>query len=244
MQTGAEVIFGERGVLQVPTIVYANPKGGAGKTTSALTLAIEIARKVPVTIIDADPNQPISNWGRLPGKPDNIIIRSGITEDTVTDVIDAAAAETPFTIVDLEGTASSVVAYAVGRADLVIIPLQAKHLDGVQAARAIELIQKQERVFRRAIPFAVMITRTSEAIKTRAYKQILDELRQRRVPILDVELNERVAFDAMLAYGGTLEQLDPRQVSGVANAQANARNYAATVVDYLRQARQAEEVRQ
>ena len=46
----------------MPTIVFVSPKGGAGKTTAALILALEIARGAPVTVIDADPNRPIKNW--------------------------------------------------------------------------------------------------------------------------------------------------------------------------------------
>ena len=59
----------------MPIISFANPKGGAGKTTSALLLASELASKgAQVAIIDADPEKWISGWGNLPGKPDNVII--------------------------------------------------------------------------------------------------------------------------------------------------------------------------
>jgi cellulose biosynthesis protein BcsQ len=47
----------------VPTIVFASPKGGAGKSTAALLLATELALKgAGVTILDADPNKPMSQW--------------------------------------------------------------------------------------------------------------------------------------------------------------------------------------
>ena len=46
----------------MPTIVFVSPKGGAGKTTSALVLAEQLARSADVTVIDADPNRPIENW--------------------------------------------------------------------------------------------------------------------------------------------------------------------------------------
>ena len=53
--------------------------------------------------------------------------------------IEAAARKTPFVVVDLEGTASMMVAYAISRADLVIIPTQGSQLDAAQAAKAIKL---------------------------------------------------------------------------------------------------------
>ena len=58
----------------MPVISFVSPKGGVGKTTSALILATELAAQGAsrVTIIDADPNLPIAKWSKLPGKPDNI----------------------------------------------------------------------------------------------------------------------------------------------------------------------------
>ena len=217
----------------MPTIVFANPKGGAGKTTSALVLATELSRRVGVTVIDADPNRPITDWAKLEGKPDNITVLSEVGEENILDVIDEAAERTPFVIVDLEGTASTAVAYAIGRADMVLIPLQAKQLDGKQAARAIQLVKRQEKAFRKEIPHAVVMTRTSAAIRSRALNAIIEQLHENGVPLLDVELIERVAFDAFIAYGGTLEDLNPKEVSGIDKAVANARKYTASVIRML-----------
>ncbi|MDH3771847.1 MAG: AAA family ATPase, partial [Nitrospirota bacterium] len=59
----------------MPICVFASSKGGSGKSTSSLLLAAELARKATaVTVIDADPNQPINDWAKLPGKPDNITV--------------------------------------------------------------------------------------------------------------------------------------------------------------------------
>jgi Mrp family chromosome partitioning ATPase len=45
----------------MPVIVFASPKGGVGKSTSAVLLATELAQSgAAVTVIDADPNRPVS----------------------------------------------------------------------------------------------------------------------------------------------------------------------------------------
>ncbi len=57
----------------MPTIVFASPKGGAGKSTAAVLLATELALKgAAVTIIDADPNKPVSEWATREGRPEPV----------------------------------------------------------------------------------------------------------------------------------------------------------------------------
>ncbi|RYF36474.1 MAG: ParA family protein, partial [Cytophagaceae bacterium] len=68
----------------MPTVVFASPKGGAGKSTSAVVLATELASLgADVTIIDADPNKPVSRWGALPGKPENLTVIDDVSEKTI-----------------------------------------------------------------------------------------------------------------------------------------------------------------
>ena len=160
----------------MPTIVFASPKGGVGKSTAAVLLATELAGfGASVSLIDADPNKPLSQWAKRPGKPANLTVLSDVTEESIIDTIESAASKTPFVIVDLEGTASMMVGYAMSRADLVIIPVQASHLDATEAAKAIKLVRAQERVFKRTIPYTVLFTRTSTAIRTRSLQSIYQQ---------------------------------------------------------------------
>lgn len=219
----------------MPTIAMVTPKGGAGKSTSAVVLGCELARRgAAVTMIDADPNKPLSDWSQQPGKPDNLTVLAEVSEESIIDAIEDAAAKTPFVIVDLEGTASMTVAYAVSRADLVIIPTQGSHLDAKQATRAIRLIQQQERAFGRKIPYAILFTRTSEAIRPRTLQHIKGEFIKHGVPAFAVHLHEREAFRAVFSLGGTLDGLNPKAVSNLDAAIKNARAFAAEVVTLLR----------
>jgi chromosome partitioning protein len=68
----------------MPVIVFANPKGGAGKSTSAVILATQLALKgATVTAIDADPNRPVSQWARRPGCPENLTVLADVSESTI-----------------------------------------------------------------------------------------------------------------------------------------------------------------
>ena len=225
----------------MPTIVFASPKGGAGKSTSAVVLACELARRgAAVTIIDADPNRPVSTWARRPGRPEGLEVVADVTEETVIDAIEAAAARVPFVLVDLEGTASLTVAYAISRADLVVIPSQGSQLDAAEAAKAVRLIRQQEKAFARRIPHAVLFTRTSAAIRPRTLQHIRGEFEAHGVPSLQTQMQEREAFRAIFSFGGTIDGLNAGQVGGLDGAMRNARAFAAEVVAMLRQAQPAE----
>ena len=220
----------------MPTIVFASPKGGVGKSTSAVVLATELAQRgTTVTVIDADPNHPVSQWARRPGCPETLTVIGDISEATIIDTIEDASAKTAFVIVDLEGTASMTVAYAISRADLVVIPVQGSQLDAAEAAKAIRLIRQQEKAFARRIPYAVLFTRTSTAIKPRTFQHIRNEFSDHGVPAFQTQMHERDAFRAIFSFGGTLGSLDPAQVGNVEAAIGNARAFVGEVITKLRQ---------
>ncbi len=219
----------------MPTIVFASPKGGAGKSTSAVVLASELAQKgAGVVFIDADPNRPVSAWASRPGRPGSLVVLSEVTEESIIEEIEDAAARAPFVVVDLEGTASMTVAYAISRADLVIIPVQGSQLDAAEAAKAIRLIRRQEKAFARAIPHVVLFTRTSAAIRPRTLRHIRSELDRAGVRILKTQMHEREAFRAIFSFGGTLATLEANQVANLPAAITNARALAAEIVSELR----------
>lgn len=223
----------------MPTIVFVSPKGGAGKTTSALVLASQLARGAAVTVIDADPNRPIATWAKGPGKPISLAVVDDADEDNIMERIETAAARTPFVIVDLEGTAAKIVVMAVSQADFVIVPTQGSQLDAEQASRAFRVIQQQEKMMQRLqpgykLPYAVLLTRTNSAVRTRTLTHIEKGLIEAGIPLFNTELNEREAFRAMFSYRKPLEQLDPSEVANLDKAIANAEEFAQEVVATLR----------
>jgi len=220
----------------MPVIVFASPKGGAGKSTSAVVLATELALKgASVTVIDADPNRPVSQWARRKGCPENLTVLADVSEATIIETIEDAAQRTTFVVVDLEGTASMTVAYAISRADLVIVPTQGSQLDAAEAAKAVKLIRQQERAFGRNIPYAILFTRTNAAIRPRTLQHIRDEFKNHNVPALTTQMHEREAFRAIFSFGGTLQSLDASQVSNRDAAIRNALELAGEILTLLRE---------
>lgn len=221
----------------MPVIAFANPKGGAGKTTTALLLATELAQRgARVTIIDADPERWISQWAKLPGKPENVTIMSDVTEDSVVDAIETAAEASQFVVVDLEGTASLMVSNAIGMADLVVIPIQGSSMDAKGGAKTIRLIRNQEKLARRRIAHAVVLTRTGAAVTSRALRNVQEQLQAGGIEMFATTIVERAAYRDLFDYGGTLASLSPSSTSNLDKAQANAREFAGEAVAKLRAA--------
>lgn len=219
----------------MPVITMSSPKGGAGKTTSLAVLATQLAKIGPVAIIDADKNHPIVTWSQQPNFPANIEVISDVTDANFYDRLDEVALRVPFVLVDPEGTANVIASLAISAADLVIIPLQASQLDADQAQRALVQVQNQERAARRKIQTRILFTRTSTAIQTRTLRHLKAELAEAGVACFEAQLVEREAFKALFSFGGTLEQLDSRQVSSPERAVANAEAFAAEVVKVLKE---------
>lgn len=206
----------------MPVIVLANPKGGAGKSTSTLALASVLAANgASVSILDADPNRPIVDW-RTGDSSSPIKVVDDVTEANVIQRIKEEALERQFVFIDLEGTASRLVSRAISRADLVIIPMQASAVDARQASKAVGLIQEEEEVLGRSIPFKLLFTRTNPAISTRIEKEIVATLSANDMPVFNTHLYERQAFKAMFVRRLSLYELNPEQVAGIDSAIKNA----------------------
>ncbi|MEM7042808.1 MAG: ParA family protein [Pseudomonadota bacterium] len=218
----------------MPVIVLASPKGGVGKSTTALVLGTTLAeRGAGVTVIDADPNQPIVGWAALPGCPPTLDVQSCTSEKAIIGTIRKASERSPFVIVDLEGTANLLVAYAISRADLVIVPTQGSHLDGKEAAKAIQLVKEQEEYLDRTIPFAVVITRTSAAIRPKTLQHVERLLQDAGIPMFRTQMLDREPFRAIFSLGGSLERLSPKEVSTRDAAIANAEAFASELLEKL-----------
>lgn len=222
--------------MSAKIIAAANSKGGAGKTTTVFLLASVLASKgVRVTVVDADPNHPFGLWEKQGGSAENLAICINQGEETILDDIDEAAKNSDFVIVDLEGTANLSVAYAVSKANLVIVPCQRSSLDAAEAAKVISLVHRQSSIAGRIIPMALLLTRTSPAIRSKGLRRMLDSLDTNNVNTFHAEVHEREAFRAVWDHASTLAQLKPSQVSGLEKAKINAEEFTAEALKILQE---------
>ncbi|BCH68438.1 chromosome partitioning protein ParA (plasmid) [Agrobacterium vitis] len=217
----------------MPVIAVANPKGGAGKSTTTLVLATTLAANgASVVVLDCDPNRPIRDW-RTGSSKNPLEVDGDINESNITSKLDGYRRERQFVFVDLEGTASRLMSRALARSQLVIIPIQASPTDAEQAVKAIRLIQEEEQSFEKTIPYRILFTRTSPAIPTKLERAILAQLRSGQVPQFTTHLNERSAFKSLFYHRLDLDELDPTEVNGLPQARDNAAKLAQELIELV-----------
>src|ERR1700722_5870755 len=216
----------------MPIIVFASSKGGVGKTTGALTLASVLTHHgVSTTLIDADPNTPLAVWAKR--FPETIPTGLKVTAVHRTDVADTIDSSTDqYVIVDLEGSRNEEVSVAIGRADLVLIPMKGNQLDADEAANVIKLVRKQEQIFRRAIPYRVFLSQTS-IIVDRGMRDICAQMQENSIRMMTCRMVERSAFKAPFSLGGTIYGLTLKEASNPHGALDNAETVGQEVGDIL-----------
>jgi chromosome partitioning protein len=223
----------------MPVISFASSKGGAGKTTSAIVLATELAQGTDVIVIDADPAGRLARWAAIRPIAGRITVRPSAGERAIQDEIAEARRHAAFVLIDLEGAASRLTSFAISESDLVIVPTGDEQQDAFEAIETLAQIDMEARARRRPIPAAILFARTNAAVKSKLERHINGELRM-GTRAFATELNRRTAFSSLHNAGGGLRQLDPADVNGIDKAIANAQAFAVEVVDLLEEVSHAE----
>lgn len=212
----------------------SEPQGGSGKSTTCIVLGTTLASQgASVRIIDADPQRTLARWSEGESSFRDIVVTPSPNED-LTILIDRLQTHYQFILIDVQGTANQEMVSAMSRADLVLIPMQAKTADAEVATRAISLLRTQENLFKRKIPHAIIFIRTSPIIVTREEKEIRQNIEAAKVPRFASSLNERTAFSHIFAYKRALGELNTKDTNGLQGARQNAVELTAEMIQLLR----------
>jgi chromosome partitioning protein len=221
---------------RVRSIAFISPKGGAGKTTAALLLALGLVeRGRRVAMIDSDPNKPLMEWAALPGRPGKLSVHPSPTLQDFLDARREALRKGPdWMILDTEGTERGAMAFALLKPDLVVTPVAGSQLEAVQAVKAAGMVRDFAlRSGGRAAPHRCLLTRVPAAIRSNSLKAVVEQLRMHDVELLPTALLEKEAFRTLFLSGGGFDSLASWGVSGLAAARANAQAFVDAVVELV-----------
>ena len=223
----------------MPVIAVSNPKGGAGKSTATLLLATYLAQQgADVSVLDADPNQPILDWKVNGRSKTTLQVVGGVRESNLIEVLEQQQRQ--FIFIDLEGTASLLVSRSIALADFVVIPVQASAVDVRQASKAIRAVRDEEKVAQRSnpqrcIPYKVLMTRTPApgAPVSSVQQQLENEITSAQIPKFKTNLAERLAYKAMFVERLSLPELIDYRVGNLEAAYENVHRLAEELVETL-----------
>lgn len=194
-------------------IVMMNPKGGTGKTTSALLLAQALSKHSRVAIVDCDRNENILRWQENRraldrAVPFSVLPAPADDAEGVMDIIIEAEKGHDYVLVDLEGVKTQTATFALGRAHFVLIPIKPSSMEIALAGVAVQHIKGTSRVFNRELPFAILLNRTNAAFPTHRERELRSDLDEAEVPTLPVSIMQREAYANMFEDGEVIEEMD------------------------------------
>lgn len=189
-------------------VALLNQKGGVGKTTLALHLAGEWARRGDrVTLVDADPQGSALDWSEQrarEGLP-RLFGSIGLARDTLHREAPELASNVDHLVIDGPPRVAGLMRSALLAADIVLIPVQPSPFDGWASAEILRLIE-EARIFRPQLVVRFVLNRS--AARTIIARKTSEALADQDPPVLRSLVGQRVVFATAAQLGRLAFEID------------------------------------
>lgn len=192
-------------------LVAASIKGGAGKSTLVACLAVHwLQDGKRVALLDTDPNRTLTRWHGKGGALGGATLQTELDEHAVLARIAELRDGHDFTLVDCAGFGNQAMVFAVGGADLVLIPAMADEASVYEAMRTRRVVDSASTMARRDIPARAVLTRAKRSGVARHARAQLESLGAQP---LQAELADRAVFQEASFFGSAPTQLAPSSIA-------------------------------
>ena len=207
-------------------VALLNQKGGVGKTTLALHLAGEWARRGQrVTLIDADPQGSALDWAAArEGEPLFSVV--GLPRATVHKEIGQIGHGYDHIIIDGPPRVTDLARSAIMASDVVLIPVQPSPYDVWAADEVVKLID-EARVYKESLKSCFVVNR--KIANTAIGRDVREALSSYPVHVLSASVTQRVVFAEAAARGQAVYEIDPE-----GSAAEEMQAVLAELVEYLK----------
>lgn len=181
-------------------ITVATTKGGAGKTTLVRLILARLAAMsgLKVAAIDADFNHTLTDWVTTAAKHP-ITIRHELDETKIVPLASELHNSHDVVVIDTAGAASQATIFAIGCADLVLVPISPSSADIVEGIKTINLIKSASMMLKREVVARVVLTAVQPG--TNIAEHIENEVAKAKLSVLKTRLHRLVAFQEMSFTG-------------------------------------------
>lgn len=190
-------------------IAFASQRGGVGKTTLALHVAGELARRGErVTLIDADPQESALGWAvaRTWSERPRRFAVIGIAHETLHREVPDIARVNDHVIIDGPPRTPGLTHAVLVAADRVVIPVQAGPFDVWTRHEIVELV-KEVQVFKPRLTAAFVTNRVIPG--TVIARAMAKPLFRSDIGRLATEVRQRVLFAECLSRGLLAGEIEP-----------------------------------